>query len=198
MRHLIPGVPFTDTRATCDSMSAWCRVTRRDPSVSSMPVIIRLAEVRDAESIATLSRKTIERDMPWHWTPPAVAAAIRDTSANVVVAEFSRATIGFGIMEYGSDEAHLVLLAVDEPDRRKGLGGQLLCWLEEAAVAAGISRIRLEARVENAAALAFYRKHGYAEYQEVLGMYHGAFDGVRLAKVLGNPAPCIRGGPSAV
>jgi len=163
-----------------------------------MPIIIRLAELRDAQSIATLSRKMIERGMPWHWTPPVVTSAIRDASTNVLVAEFSRAVIGFGIMEYESDEAHLVLLAVDEPDRRKGLGGQLLGWLEDVAVAAGIARIRLEARAENTAALAFYRKHGYAEDQEVPGMYHGAFDGVRLAKVLGNPAPCIRGGPSAV
>lgn len=149
-----------------------------------MPIIIRLAEDRDAQQVAELSRKAVEHGLPWRWTPHAVTAAIRDVRTNVVLAEFSRAVIGFGVMLYEDDEAHLVLLAVDRPDRRKGLGSRLLLWLEDVAIAAGISRIRLECRAENTAALAFYRRHGYIENQQVLGMYHGVEDGVRLVKTV--------------
>ena len=49
---------------------------------------------------------------------------------------------------------------------------------------AGIARIRLEARQENVAAIAFYRKHGYRVRGPVAGMYDGMENGVRLEKVI--------------
>jgi [ribosomal protein S18]-alanine N-acetyltransferase len=149
---------------------------------------IRLAEPSDAAEIAELSRKAVEHGLPWSWTRTRVGAAIANPNTNVAISKLSGAVIGFGIMEYEDEVAHLVLFAVDAPDRRKGLGSELLAWLERVAVAAGISRVRVEARADNVAAIAFYRKHGYIQQAEVLGMYHGAEDGVRLAKQLtGNP-----------
>ena len=143
---------------------------------------MRLATVHDAQGIAELSRKAVEHGLPWGWTPTRVTTAIADPSTNVIVAKISGAVIGFGVMEYEDDSAHLLLFAVDAPDRRKGLGSKLLAWLEEVASAAGITKVRVEARADNAAALAFYGKHGYIQQTEVLGMYHGAEDGVRLSK----------------
>src|SRR5436853_1554464 len=136
-----------------------------------MPIIIRLAKQRHAFEIAELSRKAVENGLPWSWTRSRVMEAIRDANINVVVALISRAVIGFGVMEYEDDAAHLLLFAVDGPDRRRGLGSQLLAWLEKVALAAGITRVRVEARADNVAALAFYRKHGYVQETEVLGMY---------------------------
>lgn len=87
-------------------------------------------------------------------------------------------------MAYEDDAAHLLLFAVDAPDRRRGLGSRLLDWLEQVARTAGISRFRVEVRADNAGALAFYRKHGYVEREQVPGMYFGAEDGVALSKRL--------------
>jgi len=145
---------------------------------------IRLALPHDASQIAVLSRRAIESGFPWSWTATRVAQALRDARTNVAVARISGTVIGFGIMEYGEDEAHLLLFAVDEPDRRRGLGSQLLIWLEKVAIVAGMAAIRVEARADNVPALAFYRKHGYLGDTPVLGMYYGAEDGVRLRKVL--------------
>jgi len=149
-----------------------------------MPVTIRLATARDASDVADLSRRAVEHGLPWSWTPARVAKAIADPNTNVIVARIADALTGFGVMEYQDETAHLVLFAVDAPGRRKGVGSQLLAWLEKVAAAAGIAQIHLEARADNAAALAFYRKHGYRDQAEVLGMYYGAEDGVRLVKML--------------
>jgi [ribosomal protein S18]-alanine N-acetyltransferase len=147
-----------------------------------MSITIRLAQRRDALEIALLSKRTIEFGLPWSWDPARVAKAISNQSTNVVIARIADVLSGFGIMEYTDTKAHLSLLAIDEQNRRQGLGSQILKWLEDVARMAGITEFRVEARADNLAALAFYRKHGYREVATELGMYYGVEDGVRLAK----------------
>lgn len=145
---------------------------------------IRLASIQDAVMIAEMSRDHIEHGLGWSWTPTRVLAALRDRATNIAVAGAAKGIDGFGIMHYGDDTAHLSLLAV-RPDRRhRGLGGQLLEWLEKPALVAGIACVRLEARADNPAAVGFYRRHGYRETGRVGGYYRGTVDAVRLEKVL--------------
>ena len=148
------------------------------------PLLIRLATRDDARAIAELSRTEIEHGLPWRWTTPRVQHAIADARTNVCVAVPDGRVAGFGIMIYADDTAHLSLLAVHPTARRLGVGTALLQWLEQVAGVAGIACVRLEARHDNAAALAFYRGHGYAQTETVAGMYLGVADGVRLEKVL--------------
>ena len=68
------------------------------------------------------------------------------------------------------------------------MGRALLRWLEEAAQAAGARRIRVEARMDNAAARSFYNELGYHERSRAPRMYSGQVEGVRLEKWL-QPAP---------
>ena len=145
---------------------------------------IRLATRNDVRAIAALSRTEIEHGLPWRWTPPRVQRAVADARTNVCVAVQGRAMLGFGIMVYADDTAHLSLLAVSPEARRQGLGTALLQWLERVARVAGIVRVQLEARHDNAAALSFYRRHAYAQTGTVPGMYLGVADGVRLEKLL--------------
>ena len=91
----------------------------------------------------------------------------RDTNAIVAVREADRA--GFGIMKYGDEEAHLLLLAVKPSHRRCGVASEMLAWLERSAEVAGVGRITLEARASNGAARAFYCHHGYAQAQLLPG-----------------------------
>jgi ribosomal-protein-alanine N-acetyltransferase len=147
-------------------------------------VDLRLAEPGDAPAIAALSRTEIEHGLPWSWTPTRVANAVADRETNVLVAKDDKALVGFGIMVYRERTAHLCLLAVDPACRRRGLGSALLAWLERVAQVAGVQRLGLEARQDNAAALAFYRRHGYQNAAVVVGMYRGVEDGVRLVKWL--------------
>jgi ribosomal-protein-alanine N-acetyltransferase len=150
---------------------------------------IELATGADARDIAHLSRTAIEHDLPWRWTPARVGKALAHRSTNVAVVRQAGALAAFGIMKYGDHTAHLLLLAVHETQRRRGLGSALLGWLEQVGLAAGIACFRLEARDDNAAALAFYRCHGYAIKGRVLGMYAGMDDAVCLEKRLPPAAP---------
>ncbi len=150
------------------------------------PPLIRLATRDDARAIAALSRTEIEHGLPWRWTPPRVQRSVADARTNVCVAvQRDGALLGFGIMVYADDTAHLSLLAVDPNARRHGVGTALLLWLEQVAGVAGIERVQLEARRSNAAALAFYGRHGYQQTGTVAGMYLGVEDGVQLEKRLG-------------
>ena len=146
---------------------------------------LRLATRDDAPAIARLSRDRIERGLGWSWTAPRVLRSIVDPAINVVVAtDGGGALIGFGIMKYHDDEAHLLLLAVDAAAGRRGVGRALVRWLEDAARVAGIGQVYLEARVTNAAARSFYAGLGYREIQRVAGYYQGREACVRLAKDL--------------
>jgi [ribosomal protein S18]-alanine N-acetyltransferase len=145
---------------------------------------IRLACEADAQAIACMSRDCIEYGLGWSWRPARVRRSIADASTNVVVCRDVLGLAGFGIMKYGDEEAHLLLLAVDFRRRRRGVGSALLSWLESSARTAGLGVIRLETRRSNLAAQAFYSRLGYREIARVPGWYQGVEDGVRFAKDL--------------
>lgn len=149
---------------------------------------IRIATREDASAIAALSRAEIEQGLPWTWREPRVRQAIADADTNVIVVGRPGAVAAFGVMFHADDDAHLLLFAVHRSRRRQGVGTALLRWLEEAALAAGAQRIRVEARMDNEAARSFYNEHGYHERDVVRGMYSGRLDGVKLEKWLGGPA----------
>lgn len=131
-----------------------------------------------------MSRQFIETGLGWSWTPARVAASVRDRETNVIVAESSAGLLGFAIMTYGDETAHLTLLAVREGQRRRGLGSILLRWLEATALDAGVGRIRLETRAGNQAAIGFYGAKGYRAVRRLTGYYRGIEDALRLEKEL--------------
>ncbi len=148
---------------------------------------IRLARAVDAPAIAEMSRQYIEHGLGWSWTPTRIAAAIRDQSTNVAIIRPSDAVIGFAIMHYGEHTAHLALLAVHPAQRQRGIATDLLAWLEKCADTAGIERIRVEARSDNPAAIAFYQKHGYTQVERLANYYRGMLDAVRFEKAIRAP-----------
>ena len=145
---------------------------------------IRFATLADAEAIALESMAEIEHGLVWRWSPRRVSKAIVDPETNVAVAVDGESMVGFGIMKYDDDVAHLLLFAVREDARRQGVGSALLNWLEKVAQVAGVRRFVVEARNDNAGARAFYLRHGYRELETVRRMYYGVVDGVRLEKVV--------------
>ena len=147
-------------------------------------VAVRLARAADAVDIAAMSRDYIEHGLPWTWTAGRVEAAIREADINVVVAGERRAISAFGIMSYPDDDAHLLLFAVRQNQRRRGVGSAILRWLEEAADTAGAKRIRVECRRDNGAARNFYCEHGYQELSITTKFYRGLKDGIHLVKWL--------------
>jgi len=143
---------------------------------------IRLAMLCDAERIAVMSRDFIEHGLGWSWDAARVARRIRQRETNVVVAESGAELVGFGLMQYLDDQAHLLLFGVEPIYRRQGIGSGLLSWLETCAITAGIELIFLESRVSNAAARGFYGAHGYRELAVMPRYYSGREDAIRMGK----------------
>jgi ribosomal-protein-alanine N-acetyltransferase len=145
---------------------------------------VRLAVPADAASIAQLSRDSIEHGLNWKWTETRVLPAIVGKMANVAVVHEHGQLLAFGIMEYGDQTAHLVLLGVQPAQRRRGLGRAVVTWLEACADTAGIGLIRVEARADNPTGIAFYKKLDYRISGRIPGYYSEVLDGIRLEKHL--------------
>ncbi|MBI3042253.1 MAG: GNAT family N-acetyltransferase [Betaproteobacteria bacterium] len=145
--------------------------------------ILRLAVPADAYEIAVMSRYLIEVGLRgWTWPPDRVAKAIRTRDTNVIAAEVERHLVGFAIMDFGDTSAHLALLAVKPSYQRCGIGRQLVAWLEEAALTAGITTVNLELRSNNFAARTFYGVLGYKELSYIPGYYRGVETAVKMAR----------------
>jgi ribosomal protein S18 acetylase RimI-like enzyme len=150
----------------------------------------RLAVPADAYEIAIMSRYLIEVGLRgWTWPPERVTKAIRARDTNVLVGAAADNLVAFGIMEFGDATAHLSLLAVKPSHQRCGIGRQMMAWLEEAALVAGIARISLELRTNNFAARTFYRMLGYKEISYIPGYYRGVETAVRMSRDIRRVTP---------
>jgi ribosomal-protein-alanine N-acetyltransferase len=145
-------------------------------------ITVRLGTLADAGEIAEMSRELIETGLGWAWTRARVARNIVSTSTVTLAACDAERLIGFSIMYFGDDHAHLNLLAVRPPWQRAGIGRYLVRWLEESALVAGVGTIRLELRASNRGARRFYGRLGYAEVARVPEYYGGVESAIRMAR----------------
>lgn len=142
------------------------------------------ARIGDAPAIAQLSRHVIESGLPWNWTTRRVAAQMRDRETLVVVAKAGNEMVGFAIAHFGMETVHLALLGIAATHQRQGIGRQIVAWVEDSAVVAGLFTLRLEVRVNNISARRFYAALGYIESERVRGYYSGVEDAIKLSRDL--------------
>lgn len=147
-------------------------------------ITLSLARLGDAPHIANMSRTLIEAGLPWSWTPRRVAAHMRRRENLTVVAKNGGELAGFVLAQFADDRVHLALLGVAETYQRSGVGRQLLTWVEESAVVAGLFLMRLEVRSSNQSARRFYARLGYKEHGRVAGYYSGLEDAITLSRDL--------------
>lgn len=110
--------------------------------------------------------------------------AMRNRDCVVIAARDRRRIVGFAIMDFYDEHAHLNLLAVQPGYQKQGIGRQLLEWLEASARMAGTFRVQLELRAANDAARAFYAKLGYRECGRRVAYYNGREDALRMSRDL--------------
>ncbi len=149
-------------------------------------VTLRLARSDDARAMAAMSRDLIEAGLGWRYSPARIAALRRDADTVALVArDAAGAVVGFAIMQFGDERAHLVLLCVRPREQRQGIGRRLLEWLLTSCRVAGIAAVELELRADNERAAAFYRALGFAETAIVPGYYAATVAARRMARRLG-------------
>ena len=93
------------------------------------------------------------------YSPEDIAAALSEPGVVAIVGEEGSSLLGFLL----AADAHIITIDVLAAHRRSGLGTMLLEEAHRRLAASGARRVRLEVSVENAAAIAFYTKHGYRE-----------------------------------
>lgn len=149
-----------------------------------MDVVVRLATAADAQHIANMSGRLIEYGLPRSWLAPRIVRHVHRRDDLVIKAVSANTIIGFAIMSFADEAAHLNLLAVEPRCRRRAVGRRLLTWLEETAVCAGTFFVSLEVRAENHGARRFYRALGYDETELITGYYNGVEDAIVFARDL--------------
>lgn len=155
--------------------------------MSADTIRVRLARVQDAQGIALMSRDLIESGLGWRYDAPRVARGISDPDTVALVACDRRQVVGFAMMQFGEERAHLALLAVRPSHRRRGVARRLVEWLVESAKVAGIATVHLELRERNEPAKRFYRAMGFSETVLVPGYYLGKEAALRMLRVLRRP-----------
>jgi ribosomal-protein-alanine N-acetyltransferase len=148
---------------------------------------LRFACPDDAQTLALMSRDLIEIGLGWTYRAARVSGLIRDPDAVALVTREGPRTVGFAIMSFGDERAHLVLLAVRPTHRRRGIARRMLRWLFESAAIAGMASIHVELRADNTPAYTMYRALGFAETFRVPRYYAGRETAVRMVLVLRAP-----------
>jgi ribosomal-protein-alanine N-acetyltransferase len=128
-------------------------------AVSWMPdnLVIRPVEAADLDELVDIERTTFSDP----WTRGGFASALTVDGAVVLCARERDQVLGYVVAWFVVDEGQIANLAVRESARRSGVGGALLDATLTEARRKGVSRVTLEVRAANAAALALYRSRGF-------------------------------------
>ena len=104
----------------------------------------------------------------------------------VLAARFSGRIVGYILISLParSDSARVYSLAVEATHGGRGVGRELLHAAERYARAHGRTRLRLEARYDNEAAIALYEKLGYRNFGRYPGYYADGAEALRFEKPL--------------
>ena len=116
------------------------------------------------------------------WTRGNFADSL-DSGYSAWVMREEGALAAYALMMQVVDEVQLLNLSVAPTRQRSGLGSSLLAHLRAQAAGAGGLRLFLEVRASNAAAQAFYSRHGFHRIGERRDYYPAAC-GRELALVL--------------
>lgn len=155
--------------------------------VTTDAVTLRLADAADADIIAQMSRDLIESGLGWRYRADRVRRLIgrRDTSS--LVACDRNGTVGFAVMQFDDEHAHLTLLAVKPSHQRQGVARQMMQWQLQTARVAGMVSVHLELRATNRPALHFYRTLGFAQTLVLAGYYEQREAAIRMMCLLRPP-----------
>ncbi|HKW32279.1 MAG TPA: N-acetyltransferase [Candidatus Acidoferrum sp.] len=105
-------------------------------------------------------------------------------SADCTVAEENGHIVGFILSEENPPLAHIITLDVEAKRRRRGVGTLLLEKQEANLFARGVRFILLETAIDNEAAVAFWKRHGYRIEATLKRYYLGRLDAYEMRKIL--------------
>jgi ribosomal protein S18 acetylase RimI-like enzyme len=152
-------------------------------------ILVRKAVEEDADKLAALNadvQAIHAAALPWLFKPPgpdtlppaAVADLLEGLENFIFIAEVDGIAVGYAYAEivrrpetpfhYARDMVYLHHISVRPEHRRRGVGSALVGAVRAAASDIGISVMALDVWTFNDEARAFFRRHGFATFNERL------------------------------
>jgi ribosomal protein S18 acetylase RimI-like enzyme len=121
----------------------------------------------DVEAVIALWRRC-GLTRPWNDPAADIALARRNANSTILVGRATGAIVASAMVGHDGHRGWVYYVAVD-PDRQKqGLGRAIMSAAEQWLRAAGLPKLQLLVRRENAGAGAFYREIGYEEADTIV------------------------------
>jgi [ribosomal protein S18]-alanine N-acetyltransferase len=110
----------------------------------------------------------------------------RRGAVTLVAADTKDGKVGGFIVVHDAPTAHVITIDVAPAARRAGIGSKLLRAAEDCLLGSGSHTVGLETAVDNLAALAFYKRHGYSVIKTWPRYYSNGVDALVMTKKLGD------------
>ena len=124
-----------------------------------VPVVIRDFQPEDFEALWRLDQECFPPEISY--SQQELRAYVRRRGSFTLVAEDAgKGIVGF-VVAHGGLTGHIITIDVVAALRRSGVGSELLTAAEDRLRQGGSKAVSLETAVDNAAALSFYKHHGY-------------------------------------
>lgn len=108
---------------------------------------------------------------------------VAENKAQIRPGKQSSGIAGFIVVQ-GGMTGHIITIDVVAAARRAGLGSQLLAAAEDRLRSGGSRSVALETAVDNHAAIAFYKRHGYSVVGTWPRYYSSGVDALMMKKQL--------------
>ncbi len=149
-----------------------------------MAVTLRSYEPHDFAALHRLDQSCFPAGISYSKTTLRYFLTI--ASADCIVAADGKQIAGFILTEENPPLAHVITLDVAETHRRHGVGSALLAESEKNLLLRGVRTILIETAIDNEAAVAFWKRHGYRTEAVLKRYYLGRLDAYEMRKILPN------------
>jgi ribosomal protein S18 acetylase RimI-like enzyme len=138
------------------------RVTKTLPALA-------IADIADADVATVIALwRACGLTRPWNDPDADIALARRDPNSTVLVGRHDGVIVATVMVGHDGHRGWAYYVAADPERRAKGYGRAIMNAAEEWLRAAGIAKLQLLVRRENAGVAAFYQSIGYEEAQTIV------------------------------
>ncbi|WFU15501.1 GNAT family acetyltransferase [Bradyrhizobium sp. CB3481] len=138
-------------------------------SVTKPVPALAIAEIADADIAAVIALwQACGLTRPWNDPSSDIALARREPNSTVLVGREGNAIVATAMVGHDGHRGWVYYVASDPNLRAKGYGRAIMKAAEDWLRAAGMPKLQLMVRRENAGVAAFYQSLGYEEAQTVV------------------------------
>lgn len=137
-------------------------------AVKTIPALA-IAEIADADIAAVIALwQAAGLTRPWNDPASDIALARRGPNSTILIGRDGDAIVATVMVGHDGHRGWVYYVATDPDRRAKGFGRAIMNAAEEWLRAAGIAKLQLLVRRDNAKAGAFYQSIGYDEAQTIV------------------------------